>query len=186
VHSRRSWLTARRRDRNRFVTARYSTSSATPLFYGLQTAEGIPYRCIAQFHSRDVPATTLLQTCIHFCDRSQSCQFCAIEQSLDDGQTLVRKKPEQVAETAVRLDGLRQLVLTTGTPNADDRGATMMAETSPAVKARVPLPIQAQCDRRGSGLVPAHSAGRGEKPGHAPGGDVKETRVTSARLVHIP
>ena len=52
----------------------------------------------------------------------------------------------EVAEAAVRLDGVRQLVMTTGTPNSDDRGARLMAETAAAVKARVDLPIQAQCE----------------------------------------
>jgi radical SAM protein (TIGR04043 family) len=122
---------------------------AEPGFYGLSTADGIPYRSIALLHSRDVLATTLLQTCIRFRDRSSSCQFCAIEQSLEDGRTLVRKTPAQVAEVAeaaVRLDGVRQLVMTTGTPASDDRGARLMAETAAAVKARVDLPIQAQCE----------------------------------------
>ena len=125
------------------------TTTDEPAFYGLSTAEGIPYRSIALLHSRDVLATTLLQTCIRFRDRSQSCQFCAIEQSLEDGATVVRKTPEQVAEVAeaaVRLDGIKQLVMTTGTPNSDDRGARLMAETAMAVKARVDLPIQGQCE----------------------------------------
>ena len=120
-----------------------------PRFYGLTTDEGIPYRAIALLHGRDVLATTLLQSCIRFRDRRSSCQFCAIEQSLEDGATVVRKTPGQVAEVAeaaVRLDGVRQLVMTTGTPNSDDRGARMMAETATAVKARVALPIQAQCE----------------------------------------
>ncbi len=126
-----------------------ATTPPEPLFYGLSTAEGIPYRSIALLHGRDVLATTLLQTCIRFRDRTQSCQFCAIEQSLEDGRTLVRKTPEQVAEVAeaaVRLDGVTQLVMTTGTPNSDDRGARLMAETAAAVKARVNLPIQGQCE----------------------------------------
>lgn len=120
-----------------------------PTFYGLSTAEGVPYRSIALLHGRDVLATTLLQTCIRFRDRSSSCQFCAIEQSLEDGRTLVRKTPAQVAEVAeaaARLDGVRQLVMTTGTPASEDRGARLMAETAAAVKARVALPIQAQCE----------------------------------------
>jgi radical SAM protein (TIGR04043 family) len=120
-----------------------------PAFYGLSTADGVPYRSIALLHGRDVLATTLLQTCIRFRDRRDSCQFCAIEQSLEDGRTVVRKTPEQVAEVAeaaVRLDGIRQLVMTTGTPNSDDRGARLMAETALAVKRRVDLPIQAQCE----------------------------------------
>ena len=125
------------------------TTTDEPAFYGLSTAEGIPYRSIALLHSRDVLATTLLQTCIRFRDRSQSCQFCAIEQSLEDGATVIRKTPEQVAEVAeaaVRLDGVKQLVMTTGTPNSDDRGARLMAETAAAVKRRVDLPIQGQCE----------------------------------------
>ena len=125
------------------------TTTDEPAFYGLSTADGIPYRSIALLHSRDVLATTLLQTCIRFRDRSKSCQFCAIEQSLEDGATVVRKTPEQVAEVAeaaVRLDGIKQLVMTTGTPNSDDRGARLMAETAMAVKARVDLPIQGQCE----------------------------------------
>ena len=120
-----------------------------PAFYELSTADGIPYRSIALLHGRDVLATTLLQTCIRFRDRSESCQFCAIEQSLEDARTVVRKRPEhvaEVAEAAVRLDGVRQLVMTTGTPNSDDRGARMMAETAVAVKQRVNLPIQGQCE----------------------------------------
>lgn len=122
---------------------------AEPRFYGLTTAEGIAYRSIALLHGKTVLATTLLQTCIRFRDRSQSCQFCAIEQSLEDGRTLVRKTPEQVAEVAeaaVRLDGISQLVMTTGTPNSEDRGARLMAETAAAVKARVAIPIQGQCE----------------------------------------
>lgn len=120
-----------------------------PAFYSLTTADGTPYRSIALLHGRDVLATTLLQTCIRFRDRTDSCQFCAIEQSLDDARTLVRKTPEQiaeVAEAAVRLDGIQQLVMTTGTPNSEDRGARLMAETALAVKQRVDIPIQAQCE----------------------------------------
>jgi len=125
------------------------TAPAEPAFYGLSTADGTSYKAIALLHGRDVLATTLLQTCIRFRDRSQSCQFCAIEQSLEDGRTVVRKTPAQVAEVAeaaVRLDGVRQLVMTTGTPNSDDRGARLMAETAAAVKAKVAIPIQGQCE----------------------------------------
>ena len=120
-----------------------------PRYYALSTSEGIPYRAIALLHGRDVLATTLLQTCVRFRDRSTSCQFCAIEQSLEDGRTLVRKTPQhvaEVAEAAVRLDGIKQVVMTTGTPNSDDRGARLMAETAAAVKARVDVPIQGQCE----------------------------------------
>ena len=120
-----------------------------PKFYNLKTAAGIPYKQIALLHSHNVLATTVLQTCIRYSNRSTACQFCAIEQSLEAGKTIARKTPEQlaeVAEAAVRLDGIEQLVMTTGTPNTTDRGAAYLIECAKAVKAKVNLPIQAQCE----------------------------------------
>ncbi len=120
-----------------------------PRFYQLSTADGLPYWKIALLHSRDVLATTVQQTCIRYTDPSSACQFCAIGQSLDSERTLVRKTPAQlaeVAEAAVRLDQVQQMVMTTGTPNTPDRGAAYLAECTKAVKARVDLPIQVQCE----------------------------------------
>lgn len=120
-----------------------------PKFYSLKTAEGIFYNQIALLHSHNVLATTVLQTCIRYSNRNSACQFCAIEQSLTAGKTIARKTPEQlaeVAEAAVRLDGIEQLVMTTGTPNTTDRGAAYLIECAKAVKAKVNLPIQAQCE----------------------------------------
>lgn len=120
-----------------------------PKFYDLQTAEGIPYNQIALLHSHDVLATTVLQTCIRYRNRNNACQFCAIEQSLKAASTIARKTPQQIAEVAaaaVKLDRVRHLVMTTGTPNNTDRGAAYLIECAKAVKARVNLPIQAQCE----------------------------------------
>lgn len=120
-----------------------------PQFYNLTTADDIPYWKIALLHSRDVLATTVLQTCIRYGDTSTSCQFCAIGQSLSAGRTIARKTPEQlaeVAEAAVRLDGVKHMVMTTGTPNTSDRGAAYLTECAKAIKARVNIPIQAQCE----------------------------------------
>jgi radical SAM protein (TIGR04043 family) len=120
-----------------------------PKFYNLKTAEGIPYNQIALLHGRNVLATTVLQTCIRYSNRNNACQFCAIEQSLAAGKTIAQKTPSQlaeVAEAAVRLDGVEHLVMTTGTPNTTDRGAAYLIECARAIKARVKLPIQAQCE----------------------------------------
>lgn len=120
-----------------------------PRFYSLTTADGIPYWKIALLHSRDVLATTVLQTCMRYADPATACQFCAIGQSLEADRTIARKTPAQlaeVAEAAVRLDGVKQLVMTTGTPNTRDRGAAYLADCASAVKQRVNLPIQAQCE----------------------------------------
>jgi len=122
---------------------------AAPRFYGLRTADGIPYAQLATLHGRDVLATTLLQHCVRYGNRATSCQFCAIGQSLAAGATIAKKTPAQlaeVAEAAVRLDGVRHMVITTGTPPTPDRGAMLLAEAARAVTAAVALPIQVQCE----------------------------------------
>ncbi len=122
---------------------------ASPKFYELTTADGVPYSHIATLHGADVLATTVLQTCIRYESRKKTCQFCSIGQSLAAGRTIAHKTPEQlaeVAEAAVRLDGVKHMVLTTGTPNATDRGASVLVDSARAIRARVDLPIQAQCE----------------------------------------
>lgn len=120
-----------------------------PRFYGLSTADGVPYWKIALLHGRDTLATTVHQTCIRYADRRTSCQFCAIGQSLEADRTIAYKTPAQLAEVAkaaVELDGVRDMVLTTGTPNVVDRGAAVLAESARAIKAAVDLPLQVQCE----------------------------------------
>ncbi len=120
-----------------------------PKFYDLKTQDGIPYWKIATLHSKDVLATTVLQTCIRYRNRATSCQFCAIEESLKNNRTIAHKTPAQLAEVAkaaVELDGVSQLIMTTGTPKTLDRGAAVLAESASAVKNAVDLPIQAQCE----------------------------------------
>jgi radical SAM protein (TIGR04043 family) len=122
---------------------------ARPRFYDLTTADGIPYSKIAVLHGRDVLATTVLQTCIRYQSRAKTCQFCAIGQSLAAGRTVAHKTPAQLAEVAkaaVELDGVKHMVMTTGTPKGDDRGAAVLAESARAVKAAVDIPIQGQCE----------------------------------------
>jgi radical SAM protein (TIGR04043 family) len=126
-----------------------ATFPARPRFYDLTTADGVPYSKIAALHGRDVLATTVLQTCIRYQSRTKTCQFCAIGQSLAAGRTIERKTPAQLAEVAlaaVTLDGVKHMVMTTGTPRGGDRGAAILCESAAAVKAAVDLPIQAQCE----------------------------------------
>lgn len=120
-----------------------------PRFYALQTFDGVPYSQIATLHSHDVLATTILQTCIRYDQRESACQFCAIGQSLAAKKTVAHKTPEQLAEVAraaVLLDGVRQMVLTTGTPPSPDRGAKVLCESAFAIRTAVDLPIQGQCE----------------------------------------
>ncbi|AMV47965.1 MULTISPECIES: MSMEG_0568 family radical SAM protein [Paraburkholderia] len=120
-----------------------------PRFTQLQTLDGVPYSHIATLHGTDVLATTVLQTCIRYESRKKTCKFCAIGQSLAAGRTIARKTPEQLAEVAraaVLLDGVKHMVLTTGTPATPDRGAQILCDSAFAIKAAVDLPIQAQCE----------------------------------------
>lgn len=120
-----------------------------PRFYALQTLDGIPYSHIATLHGKDVLATTVLQTCIRYEHRDTACQFCAIGQSLEAKRTIARKTPEQLAEVAraaVLLDGVKHMVLTTGTPPSPDRGAKILCDSAFAIKAAVDIPIQGQCE----------------------------------------
>ena len=123
---------------------------ASPHFYRLATADGVPYWKIALLHAQRVLASTVMQSCVRYNDSAQACQFCAIGTSLKEGRTLARKTPEQlaeVAEAAVRLDGIEQMVLTTGTPATPDRGAAHLCACVAAIKRAVPaLPIQVQCE----------------------------------------
>ena len=120
-----------------------------PKFYSLATQDGVPYWKIAQLHSRDTLATTVLQTCVRYGNSATKCQFCAIGESLRTGRTIAKKTPEQLAEVAraaQQLDSIRNVVMTTGTPATEDRGANILAESAIAIKARTGLPIQGQCE----------------------------------------
>ncbi len=118
-----------------------------PRFYDLSTADGVPYNKIAVLHGKDVLATTIVQTCIRWNSDADRCQFCGIGISLKNKATVPVKTPEQLAEVAVaavRLDGVKHFVMTTGTLNETDKGALYMARCVRAVKAVVDLPIEVQ------------------------------------------
>jgi radical SAM protein (TIGR04043 family) len=120
-----------------------------PRFYDLVTADGVRYEQIARLHGADVLASTVVQTCIRYAEPDR-CRFCTIEESLRGGATIAAKTPAQLAEVAaaaVRLDGVRQLVLTTGTTAGPDRGARYLARCVRAVLEAVPgLPVQVQVE----------------------------------------
>jgi len=156
-----------------------------PQFYDLSTAEGIPYNKIALLHGRDVLATTVVQTCIRYAE-DQRCRFCAIEESLKAGNTVAAKTPAQlaeVAEAAVRLDGIKQMVMTTGTTTGPDRGARNLVRCVRAVLEAVPgLPIQVQIEPPGdlSVIADLHAAGATSIGVHV------ESLDEAARLAWMP
>jgi radical SAM protein (TIGR04043 family) len=116
-----------------------------PRFYDLSTADGIPYWKIGLLHL-DSFASTVVQTCAYWGNDDQ-CKFCGIEVSLDSGQTIVKKSPEQLAEVAAaakELDGAVDATLTTGSSNGVDRGARYVARCGHAVKEATGLPVEVQ------------------------------------------
>ncbi|MEA1881694.1 MAG: MSMEG_0568 family radical SAM protein [Candidatus Marinimicrobia bacterium] len=121
---------------------------STPKFYDLKTKDGISYKEIAVLHGLDVLATTVSQRCIRWRQDGERCHFCAIEHSLENGSTISLKTPEQLAEVAdaaVRLDGVKHMIMTTGTMNYRDMGIRYLVECARAIKATVPnLRIQVQ------------------------------------------
>jgi radical SAM protein (TIGR04043 family) len=107
------------------------------------------YWKISQLNSSETLAITVIQTCIRYGNTTTKCQFCAIGESLRAGRTIARKSPEQlseVASAAKELDGVTNVVLTTGTPATADRGAALLAESADAIRGATELPIQAQCE----------------------------------------
>lgn len=125
------------------------TFPVEPEFYKHSTSDGVPMWKVAQLHSHNVLATTVLQNCIRFYDRSTSCQFCAIGQSLKAERTIAYKTPKHLAEVAkiaVEKDNVEQFIMTTGTPNSEDRGAKILYESVKAVKEAVDIAIQVQCE----------------------------------------
>ncbi len=118
-----------------------------PAFYDLQTQEGVPYKKIALLHGRDCLATTVLQTCDHW-QFQQQCRFCGIAVSLRNQSTLPSKTPDQVAEVARKakeLDGIRQVVLTTGAASLPGDEVQLLSRCAAAIKQTTGLPVQAQC-----------------------------------------
>jgi radical SAM protein (TIGR04043 family) len=120
-----------------------------PAFYDRVTTDGVAMHRLARLHGVDVLATTVVQTCVRY-RPDERCQYCSIEESLASGATTRVKTPAQLAEVAaaaVALDGVTQMVMTTGTAATPDRGARYLARCVEAVKAAVPaLPIQVQCE----------------------------------------
>ncbi len=118
-----------------------------PKIYDLETADGIPYWKIGLMHL-DSFASTVFQRCVYW-GTDEQCHFCAIGTSLSSGRTIPTKTPAmlaEVAEAAKRLDGAKDVTLTTGTPNRKDRGAEYMAKVTAAIRDATDLPVQVQIE----------------------------------------
>ena len=130
-----SRATARRSAKRRSPRGRASTTSRPPTACPIRRSP-----CCTDATCWRRPCC---RRCIRYQSRAKACQFCAIGQSLAAGRTIERKTPAQLAEVAkaaVALDGVKHMVMTTGTPRGADRGAAILCESAAAVKAAVDLP----------------------------------------------
>lgn len=121
------------------------TGSKRPRYYDRSTADGVPYWKIALLHL-DSMASTVVQTC-NYWNTADQCTFCGIGTSLESGNTIVKKTPEQLAEVSIaakELDGAVDATLTTGSSVAPDRGARYVAKCGRAVKDASGLPVEIQ------------------------------------------
>ncbi len=117
-----------------------------PLFYGLTTLDGVPYKKIALLHGQDCLATTVMQRCAHW-RSNRRCKFCGIEISLDSESTVEFKSPHDLAEVssaAKLLDGVRHVVITTGSGDPPGSELNAVAEAASAIRNATRLPVHAQ------------------------------------------
>jgi radical SAM protein (TIGR04043 family) len=115
-------------------------------FYSHATSSGAPMNRIGLLHCPTTFATTLLQTCI-FWEDWRRCKFCGIELTLKDRSTVGFKDAKSLVETislARELDGITNVVFTSGVAKDEERALRKYAETCAAVKAATGLPIQLQ------------------------------------------
>ncbi len=117
-----------------------------PQFYDEATTDGTPCQKIALLHGTDCLATSVLQTCAYWNTQSR-CRFCGIELSLSGRNTIPLKTPDQLAETAAKakdLDGVRHVVLTSGTATPPEKEFSILSQSANAIKKRTDLPVHAQ------------------------------------------
>jgi radical SAM protein (TIGR04043 family) len=118
-----------------------------PKIYDLKTEDGVPYWKIGLMHL-DSLASTVMQHCVYW-GTDEQCHFCAIGTTLLNGRTIAVKTPERLAEVATaakRLDGAKDVTLTTGSPNRVDRGADYMSRCAAAIREAADLPVQVQIE----------------------------------------
>ncbi len=115
-------------------------------FYGYTTSTGVLMQKIGLLHCPTTFATTLLQTCT-FWEDDRRCKFCGIELTLKDRSTVGFKDAKSLVETISRakeVDGVSNIVFTSGVARDEEKALKKYAEICREVKQAVDLPIQLQ------------------------------------------
>ncbi len=111
-----------------------------------KTSVGVSMQKMGILHCPTTFATTLLQTCDFWRDERR-CKFCGIELTLKDRSTVGFKNARGLVETiqlAKELDGISNIVFTSGVAPDEDRALEKYAEICSQVKNETGLPIQLQ------------------------------------------
>ncbi len=111
-----------------------------------KTSMGVPMQKVGILHCPTTFATTLLQTC-DFWQDERRCKFCGIELTLRDRSTVGFKNARSLVETisiAKELDGISNIVFTSGVAPDEEKALKKYAEICSAVKKATELPIQLQ------------------------------------------
>jgi radical SAM protein (TIGR04043 family) len=121
---------------------------ATPQFYQMELHDGTPMTHIALLHGKDCLATTIVQHCDYF-DHGLQCRYCSIPVSLQQGNTILRKTPQQflqVLSTAQQEDCASHITLTMGSPDRPDRGAQDYIDFVSTIRQQSDVPIHVQLE----------------------------------------
>ncbi len=111
-----------------------------------ETSVGVSMQKVGILHCPTTFATTLLQTCDFWRDERR-CQFCGIELTLKDRSTVGFKNAKSLVETiqlAKELDGISNIVFTSGVAPDEEKALAKYAEICSQVKKETGLPIQLQ------------------------------------------
>ncbi|NWF95459.1 MAG: radical SAM protein [Candidatus Thorarchaeota archaeon] len=117
-----------------------------PQFYDLRTADGVPFYKIALLHGSSTLATTAYQMCRYW-KTGEQCRFCTIPTSLQSGDTILEKTPEQIANVvrAALAEGVvSDLLITTGTPESEDMGINRIVAIVKRIRDFSDVPIGVQ------------------------------------------
>lgn len=119
-----------------------------PNFYSKMTSDNISMKKIALLHGTDCIASTVVQTCVYW-KKNLPCQFCGIELSLQSGDTISVKTPQQIREVvgmAIEENVCRHMTLTIGSLPRADKGAAIYIKIIKEIKQYYDIPIHVQLE----------------------------------------
>ena len=117
-----------------------------PKYYDLETKSGVSSEKIALLHGSNCLASTVYQSCAYW-NTDMQCKFCGIGLSLDSGETVIEKSPEDLAfaaERAGELDGAKHVTLTTGMRLDNASGIEHLLQCVEKIKNRADIPVHVQ------------------------------------------